>query len=253
MRVAIFSDVHGNTMALEAALADIERAGGVDATWFVGDATALGYDPAGSVERLAAVPALTAVRGNVDRYVLAEDVETVPEIAARLEGATAEVRQRLEPLMRSMEWTRESLISADRLTWIASLPLEARVELPDGTWVLVVHASPGTDDGPGIRGEQSDAEVAALLAGADAGLVIVGRTHLPLDRTVDGVRVHNLGSVSVPYTDDRRAMWSLLEADERGYRLERRYAEYDIAAMLAALGDARHPAESFIRGLWDGR
>jgi diadenosine tetraphosphatase ApaH/serine/threonine PP2A family protein phosphatase len=117
--------------------------------------------------------------------------------------------------------------------------------------VLVVHASPGTDDGPGLRDTQTDDEVRELIAGADAGLIVVGHTHLPVDRTVDGVRIWNLGSVSMPFTDDVRAMWTLLEADESGYRLGRHYAEYDIDAMLAAAAAVGHPAIDLLRRTWD--
>jgi len=67
MRVVIFSDTHGNSIALDAVLADVERLGGVDAHWFVGDAAALGFDPVGTIQRLRDLPNLTAVRGNTDR------------------------------------------------------------------------------------------------------------------------------------------------------------------------------------------
>lgn len=72
MRLGILSDVHGNRIALEAALAD-GRACGVDAWWALGDLVAMGPDPVGTVELLAATPGLIATRGNTDRYVLTRD------------------------------------------------------------------------------------------------------------------------------------------------------------------------------------
>ena len=36
------------------------------------------------------------------------------------------------------------------LTWLAGLPAEIRLSLPDGIGVLLVHAAPGSDDGPGL-------------------------------------------------------------------------------------------------------
>lgn len=62
-----------------------------------------------------------------------------------------------------------------------------------------------------------------------------------MDRTVDGVRVINLGSVSNPVTDDKRAMWTLLEAEGDGYRLERRFVEYDREQVIRNLAAVRHP------------
>lgn len=55
MRLALFSDVHGNPFALDAVLADIQRQGKVDAYWGLGDFAALGYDPVTPLERITAL------------------------------------------------------------------------------------------------------------------------------------------------------------------------------------------------------
>lgn len=251
MRVAIFADVHGNLLALEAVLADIERAGRVDKHWFLGDAADLGYDPAGAVRRIRELPGLRAVRGNADR----ESTTHIHELDAALATDDAAARAALAALAirDNCFWTRGALTQAGQFAWLAELPVEQRIVLPDGTRALLVHAAPGTDEGAGIRGDHRDEDVEALLAGAGAGLVIVGHTHQPLDRTVNEVRVWNPGSISNPATSDQRAMWTLLVADEDGHRLERRFAAYDVADMLSRLAKVRHPAESLIRGFWTER
>ena len=70
MRLAILSDIHGNAIALKAVLADIERLGGVDALWILGDLVAIGPDPIGVLECIAALPQVYCTRGNTDRYVV---------------------------------------------------------------------------------------------------------------------------------------------------------------------------------------
>ncbi|MDQ3442481.1 MAG: metallophosphoesterase family protein [Chloroflexota bacterium] len=149
-------------------------------------------------------------------------------------------------------WTRGALTGAGVYDWLAGLPIEVRLTLPNGTRVLLVHASPETDE-VGIRDERSDTEERALLADIDADLVIVGHTHRPLDRSVNGMRVWNTGSVSNPVTSETRAIWTLLEADDAGYRLERHYAVYDVARMLSRLEAIHHPAEASIRAFWAGK
>lgn len=250
MRVAVFSDVHGNAIGLDAVLTDIEAAGGVDAHWFVGDAAALGFDPVGSVERIAALPNLTAVRGNTDRLTISDDPEANATFV-KLAADDPEAAVRTFTIVRNFDWTRGAITSAGLFAWFAGLPLEARIELPDGTRVLLVHAAPGTDEGAGITTGQSDEELGALLKGIDADLIFVGHTHKPLDRTVDGVRVVNLGSVSNPGTEDQRAMWTLLVSDESGYQLERRFVDYDIPAVLERLDEVHHPAGAYIRSFFD--
>lgn len=246
LRVAIFSDVHGNPIALDAVLADIERAGGVDAHWFVGDAAMIGFDPVGAVHRLTALPNLVAVRGNGDRR-LAMAPGLVREITERFVATASDDEAAVwRSVLADSEWAREALKAAGLYSWIAALPLEERRTLPDGTRVLLVHAAPGTDEGPGIHAGQPEAELRAMLAGCDAGLVFVGHTHQPLDRTVDGLRIVNLGSVSNPPRTDKRAMWTLLEANERGYTIERRYAAYDLAAVRERLERDQIPAREYL-------
>lgn len=250
MRVAIFSDVHGNSIALDAVLADVERLGGVDTHWFVGDAAAQGFDPVGALRTIAALPTLTAVRGNSDRFLVDfPDEEIVATVRLAIDDpgqAEAGVRR-----IRGLAWTTGAVTVTGHLEWLASPPLERRVTLPDGTRVLLVHSRPGTDDGRGITAIQSDDELAPVLDGAQADLVIVGHTHTPLDRTVNGVRAWNLGSVSNPATAEKRAMWTLLIADEAGYRLERQFAAYDAGRMLHELDHVRYPAAANIRRCWD--
>ncbi len=247
MRIAIFSDTHGNPIALDAVLADIERAGGVDAYWFVGDAAMIGFDPVATVARLSGLPNLVAVRGNGDRR-LATDPEVVRGISARFIATASDDEAAIwRSTLADSEWTRDALRAAGRYDWVAALPLEARITLPDGTRTLLVHAAPGTDEGPGIHAGQSDDDLRALLAGANADLVFVGHTHQPLDRTVDGVRIVNLGSVSNPPRADKRAMWSLLAANEGGFTIERRFATYDLAALRERLFRDGVPARAYLR------
>jgi hypothetical protein len=56
MRLAILSDIHGNPLALDAVLADIQSQGEVEAYWVLGDFAALGYDPVTPLEKVTALP-----------------------------------------------------------------------------------------------------------------------------------------------------------------------------------------------------
>lgn len=239
MKVAIFSDIHGNTLALDAVLADIAPED-VDAFWIVGDLIALGPYPAEAARALAALPNAIFVRGNTDRYTLeAADARDATGFAA------------------SFPWALAAVEEAGLADWLRTIPLESRYILPDGTRVLLVHAAPGRDDGPGIAPEMDAGELATALAEAHADLVIVGHTHIPLDREVIAtsdrathIHVHNLGSVSRPETDEHCAMWTLLTADEAGHTLERRFAPYDITLMKSQLDAVHHPVADTLKAMF---
>jgi predicted phosphodiesterase len=81
MRLAIPSDIHGNPLALDAVLADIQSQGEMDSYWVLGDFSALGYDPVTLLETITALPHARFTRGNADRYVVTGDLPVQPEKA----------------------------------------------------------------------------------------------------------------------------------------------------------------------------
>jgi predicted phosphodiesterase len=243
MRIALLSDIHGNTLALDAVLADIEALGGVDMYWVLGDFSSLGYNPVGVLERVTKLPNVSFSRGNHDRYT----------ISGERPGPTLEQAQekpQLVPLVLSMAtnlaWTQGQIRASGWWDWFTQLPLEQRLTLPDGTRLLGVHAAPGQDDGPGIIPPQSDDELHTLLAPAEADLVIVGHTHVPLDRTVGQVRVFNLGSISNPISPRLKASYGILDASAAGHDLQLHYVDYDNQAVIAELQRVKQPAIDFL-------
>ena len=242
MRLAILSDIHGNPLALNAVLADIQSQGEMDAYWVLGDFSALGYDPVTPLETITALPHASFTRGNTDRYVVTGDLPVQPEKAREDPGLLPQIIESV----RSFSWTRGYVSAAGRLDWLTNLPLEVRLTLPDGTRLLGVHASPGRDDGPGIGPKQSDGELDQWLAGCAADLVIVGHTHVPLDRQVGRIRTINLGSISNPVTSGLQATYVLLDAGVHGYNIQLRRVDYDREAVISAIEQSHHPTPAFL-------
>jgi predicted phosphodiesterase len=243
LKIAILADIHGNTLALEAVLQDIQARGGVDEYWVLGDLAALGHDPLGVLQRLADLPNAHFIRGNTDRFLVSgehpgPDLETILD---NLEALHMKIR-----LASSFSWTVGAVAPAGWLPWLRQLPLEMRRVLPDGTRLLAVHAAPGTDDGDGIRLRTPDDELRRMLAGIEADLVLVGHTHIPFDRLLDRVRVVNPGSISNQFPPDLRASYAILVCDSRGYSLEHYRAEYDRQAVIEAVQRLAHPSQAYI-------
>lgn len=237
MRLGMMSDVHGNLTALEAVVADGE-AQGVDRWWVLGDLVAIGPDPVGVLEVIVGLPDVEVIAGNTERYVLTRDR---PRPSVQDVRADPGLLGRFSAVEGSFAWTRGALAACGWLGWLDDLPSEVRTELPDGTRVLGVHASPGRDDGAGITPHRPDDELISALEGADAELVCAGHTHQPTDRVVMGVRAVNLGSVSNPVTDDLRASYVIIDADDAGHAVEHRRVAYDHGAFLERLAASGHP------------
>ena len=58
VKIAILSDIHGNDIALKAVLADMERRGGADSSWVLGDLVAIGHAPLQVLDLLQLLPQL---------------------------------------------------------------------------------------------------------------------------------------------------------------------------------------------------
>jgi predicted phosphodiesterase len=250
MRLALLSDIHGNPLALEAVLADIQAQGGVDAYWILGDFVALGYDPVGVLERVTALPSARYLRGNTDREVVSDERRSMLLKDIDAEPGMAETVLEVEG---SFAWTQGYVTAGGWFDWLAALPLTLTMTLPDGTRLLGVHAAPGTDEGPGIHLKLTDDKLYELVKTSEADLICVGHTHIPLDRTVNGIRVVNLGSVSNPVMPSLQASYVLLEADASGYQLHHHEVAYDRQAVIEAIRAVHHPASSHIIPYIEGR
>ena len=243
MRLALLSDLHGNPIALEAVLTDVEQCGGADTYLVLGDIVAIGHDPIATLDRLVALPGVRFVQGNTDRYVVSGQR---PYPAFADVAADPGLIPRLVEVAHSFAWTQGVVTAAGWFDWLLALPIEERTVLPDGTRLLAVHVAPGQDDGPGIHPALTDGELNALVADASADLVCVGHTHWPIDRAVAGVRVINVGSISNPVAFDLRASYALIDATETGYHVEHRRVAYDVEAVIQAIERSHHPSGDFI-------
>jgi len=108
--------------------------------------------------------------------------------------------ERYGAMAAGIGWTRGVVDQAGLLDCLIALPRYLRLQLPDGTAVLGVHASPLADDGTGIEPDTTDEQLRPLLAGCEADVVIGGHTHAADDRFVDSVRALNPGSAGMPRT-----------------------------------------------------
>ncbi len=242
MRIVLFSDIHGNRIALDAVLEDARQLG-ADAYWAIGDLAAIGPEPVAVLETLAALPALTVIRGNADRYIVTGERPWPDYEDAKGDSELLDLWRRIEA---SFSWTRGSVTAQGWLDWLDALPVEARVTLPGGERLLGVHASPGTDDGEGIHVAQSDARLAELVADCDADIVCAGHTHEPLLRQVGDVTAVNLGCVGNPTAPDLRASYVFIDAGGPRAKIAHRRVGYDRDAFLETLRKSRHPEAAFI-------
>lgn len=228
MRVAVFADIHGNLPALEAVLAEPDVVA-ADRIVLLGD-IALGPLPAESLDLLASLGERAVwVHGNCEREVVtAYDGKSVPGPNADDARATA------------------ALLDRRHRDLLDGLPLTVTLEVEGLGSALFCHATPRRDDEVVLVDSPVAVWRRALSGvGGVEGVVVVGHTHMPFDRLVDGRRVVNPGSVGMSY-GAAGACWALL-----GPTVQLRRTTYDVevaAARITAgsLPDAAAWAQEYV-------
>jgi predicted phosphodiesterase len=243
-RLAILSDVHGNLAALRAILADVEAQGAPDAVWVLGDLAVFCPWPVETLARLRAIPNVAFLRGNTDRYLVTGQR---PVAWVHSPDDWAAMPAKLAEREANFRWAVERLSYAD-YEFLRDLPLQLEMDVPGYGRVVAVHATP-TDDESVLWPDTPDDQIRPYLSGLDARLLLCGHTHHPMDRSVDGVRIVNDGSVGLPTDGDHRAAYALLDFDASECAVTLRRVAYDHEAVIAELERVNHPAQKWVGGL----
>src|SRR6476620_4193532 len=227
MRLAIFSDVHGNLPALESVLADI-HARRFDAVYCLGDLVGYGPFPNEVTERIRQEQ-IPTVMGNYDDGVGFERDDC--GCAYR----EADEKRRGD---ESLAWTKAH-VTADNKTLLRTLAHEIRIEV-DGRRVLLVHGSPRKIN-EYLFEDRPISSFQRLAASSNADIILCGHTHKPYTKLVDDVLFVNVGSVGKPKDGDWRACYAILDTQTPAAEFVR--VKYDLDQITRAIRASALPSE----------
>ncbi len=224
MRIVIFSDIHGNVVALEAVLADIRRNAAPDLIVVAGDLVADGPRPAEALALLRSIPGARFVMGNTDADTLQADND-------------------------ELAFTRDRL-SADDQQWLAALPFAQTVTAAPGHEVLIVHANPHNLH-DALKPGMSPALIRPLMEGVTQDVVAFGHYHVPYIRELDGRLLVDVSSVGLPRDGLLRAVYVTLSFDGRAWQVAHHRIAFDAEAVArdyVAVGypQAKRKAQRFL-------
>lgn len=229
MRFAVLADIHGNALALEAVLLDMDTLGLTTAV-NLGDFFSGPLDAA-KTANLLMERNFPSVRGNHDRYLIEQEpTDMGPSDKAAFDQ-----------------------LDNTHLDWITGLP-ETLTIFND---IFLCHGTPKSDstywlehvDEDGTVRSATLQEVQQEAEGVDASLILCAHTHIPrCIRLPDGRTIVNPGSVGCPaYDDDApvyhhmqtgtpNASYAVVEAQQIGWSISFRSVPYlsDKASALAA-------------------
>ena len=226
MRIALISDIHGNLVALQTVLADIETAH-VDQIVCLGDVAANGPQPREVIEKMREL-GCPIVRGNTDEWFL------VPQTY----DPNSEKERRL---MAMLNWAMEKFSPAD-LDFMRTFQPTIQVPLDNGATLLCYHGSPQANTHV-ILATTPDDELARMIGDHRATVMAGGHTHQQMLRRYRDAFVITVGSVGMPFergsinNQDRHPPWGEYAiVDSRGKKLavELRRVPLDVNAVVHA-------------------
>jgi len=250
MRIALFSDVHGNLSALEAVRQDIDRRADLDRVIFAGDLCLFGPRPEQCLARLRDM-AIPAIAGNTDEWI-----RQPPPLPADLPEAQRPARQKLRELCN---WTQEQL-SEESLVWLDDLRESFQIRLTPSSDpnddLLIVHANPhnlmdiifpSPERQMALYGavRQTDEALAPMLEVVPAKTIAFGHLHVPNVRQWREKTLVNVSSVSLPGDGDGRAKYAVLSWNERtGWQVKHVRVPFEFRNEIEALRRAKPPGWS---------
>lgn len=240
--VAFVSDIHGNLVALDATLAELQRRGPFHATVGGGDYALGGAYPAECVARVREL-GWACVRGNTDEWI----VEAATDGRIRARDYPPEMA-RTAAQRAGDAWTAARLSPA-QIAWLAELPLDWRLTGPSGKTLAYVHATPWNTHEV-VRRADSDAQKVRLLDDAGADTLVYGHIHDGYIQQFGERTLACAGSVGLPVDGDTRGACLVATDAGDGWRLETVRVPYDQERYIAALLDSGMPgAENSARML----
>ena len=247
-KIAVLSDIHGNTRALEAVLEDAQTAG-VDEYWLLGDILMPGTGRKQMLQRLEALPITVRILGNWE--------ESLWRACHR---KLDESRPSHRYLLRQCQYIMEE-ISRDEIEALQDYPLRVHRQFGE-LKVGISHHLPDKNWGRELihLGKQEDFD--RLVTNPDCDIAIYGHIHQQLLRYGSGGQlILNPGSIGQPFflsenlCKDLRAQYMIVEIDEKGLKdVDFRRVDYDIEAELQLAKDLNLPYyqvyyESLVNGI----
>lgn len=236
MKIGIIADIHGNYVALAAALADLDRAA-PDRVVCLGDAIQGGPQP-GEVVRALRERGWPVVMGNADAWLLT-GVETADE------GAAPERKVKMDAVRA---WSLAHL-APDERDYIASFTPTVPLPLADGRNLLAFHGSPDSFDD--ILLPETPEEEFQRRCGPYADHILCGgHTHLQQVRRLGDTFFFNPGSVGLAYNRaqpetgfhaDPWAEYALLTVADGAIGLEFRRVPFDAAELRRVYAASGRP------------
>jgi predicted phosphodiesterase len=181
MRLALISDIHGNAAGLKAAFAHLDKLGGYDALYALGDIRgAAGTD---QVLDLLSQHNAHLIRGNAEEVLF--DIDRYADETSDPQG-----------VRRRVEWCLANLSKA-HINILANLPIQETLEFAPGQKVFLCHAGPNDVWSRTCQPDTATETLRRVYGSLNAQVVIYGHYHSHHVISLDGKLLINVAGVGI--------------------------------------------------------
>jgi predicted phosphodiesterase len=236
MKIAIFSDIHGNDLAFEAVEADIKKQK-VDQLVCLGDAIQGGPQPVAVVQRLRRL-GCPVVMGNADAWLL-----------SGIETGNEEIPPEQLKKMETIRLWSLSQLNADDQEFIADFQATITISLEKNLELLCFHASPDSFD-DAILPAAPEEDFQKFLGKYADRILTGGHTHAQQIRRNGDLFFFNPGSVGRAFSHhqpdgqfhaDPWADYAILTAENGQIGLEFRRIPFDVNELIRIYRESGRP------------
>lgn len=185
MRIAIISDVHANSLALEAVYADVQSQR-IDEVVFLGDLVMTGPRPRETYSLMKEINPVVWLQGNTDNWILAIHDDFVP------------LNEKEKHILRLNDFACMQLGTVEKQELTAK-PISQAINL-GGLDFTFCHGTPASFS-QGILPDMPQAELETIAASLGSSLLCCGHTHIRFFMECRGLKMINFGAVSMPGSD----------------------------------------------------
>ncbi|ACS33705.1 Metallophosphoesterase, MJ0912 type [Thermococcus gammatolerans EJ3] len=222
--IALISDIHSNLEALEAVWNEIKDA---DAFLCMGDLIGYGASPnevVDFVRRQMERRTFLCVRGNHDNAIAF--------------GAD----WGFNPYARQAVRWHQRVMTIENLEFLRRLPVRQLFEDDTGRSYILIHGSPRAPLDEYLFPWLPESEFKAVLSYVRQDDLLVGHTHVPMLKVIEGRRIINPGSVGQPRDGNWRASYAIIDTErEPPDNIEFHRVEYDVEEAARKIIEAGLP------------
>ncbi|MCQ6278879.1 metallophosphoesterase [Bacillus sp. EB600] len=237
MRIAFISDIHGNAVALDAVLADIEKKQ-VDKIYVLGDISYRGPEPKRALDLVRSLNT-DVIKGNADEWVVRGVKEG--EVAASA----------FEMMNKERDWIFSQL-DEESIRYLDELPTELNPQFGK----IKIHAFHATPNSlfDVVQPFESDDALIEKMMGNNADIFIYAHIHKPFIRYIEGKCLINIGSVGLPFDGLAKSSYAIVDVNEESFQTSIVRVNYDVSKVIKQYKEANYPnSEQMVKVIENGR